>query len=299
MNRQHDMILSASRAAIWIQPEGLPLIESYVRGRLNPDGGFRGRSPESDLYYTVFGLDCLAALNSPLPVDCVRRYLDATGEGADLDFVHLASGARCWSALSDRPAAGRGRALLRRLDEYRAADGGYHHLDSHAARGTVYGGFIAFQAYGEAGDEIPEPGRLLEGIRSLRTVDGGYANAAGIAMGSASATSAAILLQRWIAGETDESAVRALQACECRSGGYLAFAGAPGPDLLSTATALYALRESGRPPASTTRHGEFVESLWTDSGGFCGHPADPVTDCEYTFYAMLALGSCVSLRGMS
>ena len=29
------------------------------------------------------------------------------------------------------------------------------------------------------------------------------------------------------------------------------------------------------------------------NGGFAGTPADPVADCEYTFYALLALGCCV------
>ena len=35
---------------------------------------------------------------------------------------------------------------------------------------------------------------------------------------------------------------------------------------------------------------EFVDLLWQDNGGFIGHPADDVPDCEYTFYALLALG---------
>ena len=65
---------------------------------------------------------------------------------------------------------------------------------------------------------------------------------------------------------------------------------APMPDLLSTATALHALAgmqvefESVREPCL-----DFLDSLWTGQA-FCGHWAEDVTDSEYTFYALLALG---------
>jgi hypothetical protein len=264
----------------------------YLLARLQPDGGFCGRSAASDLYYTVFGLAGLAALNRPLPEEPVRNFLETFGDGADLDFVHRASAARCWAALSHPSAAGRARGLLRLLETHRSADGGYNHLAAHAALGSVYGGFLAFLAYQEAGDDLPDPESLLDSIRSLRTADGGSANAAGLADGTTTATAAALLLQRWIAGATDNAAVAALRTCECPDGGYLSFARAPGPDLLSTATALYALRTVDRLPADREKHLEFVEALWDDDGGFRGHPADPATDCEYTFYALLALGAC-------
>ena len=35
---------------------------------------------------------------------------------------------------------------------------------------------------------------------------------------------------------------------------------------------------------------DFVDSLWTNRGGFFGTWADDTVDCEYTFYALLALG---------
>jgi hypothetical protein len=286
------MVLTAARAGRLMQSAGKDEIVRYVRSQLQSDGGFCGRAPASDLYYTVFGLACLAALSCPVPEALVLRYLEAIGEGSALDFVHLASGARCWAALSSPASAGRGRAFLHRMEAYRSRDGGYHHLEKEAAQGTVYGGFLAFLAYEETGEQLPGPDALLTSIRVLRTEDGGYANAAGLSLSSTTATSAALLLQHWIAGAVEEASVQALHACACTTGGFLAFAGAPGPDLLSTATALYALRLAGAPPASTAPHEAFVESLWADNGGFCGHPADPVTDCEYTFYALLALGAC-------
>ena len=35
---------------------------------------------------------------------------------------------------------------------------------------------------------------------------------------------------------------------------------------------------------------DFVDSLWTNRGGFFGTWADDAADCEYTYYALLALG---------
>ena len=34
---------------------------------------------------------------------------------------------------------------------------------------------------------------------------------------------------------------------------------------------------------------DFLDSLWTGRA-FCGHWADDAEDCEYTYYALLALG---------
>jgi hypothetical protein len=74
-------------------------------------------------------------------------------------------------------------------------------------------------------------------------------------------------------------------------GGFFAMPGAPMPDLLSTATALHALAglhadlESIKEPCL-----DFLDTLWTNQGGFFGNWADDQADCEYTYYALLALG---------
>jgi hypothetical protein len=66
---------------------------------------------------------------------------------------------------------------------------------------------------------------------------------------------------------------------------------APLPDLLSTATALHALAamhvdfSAAKEPCL-----DFIDTLWSSKGGFYGTWEDDVLDCEYTFYALLALG---------
>jgi hypothetical protein len=60
---------------------------------------------------------------------------------------------------------------------------------------------------------------------------------------------------------------------------------------LSTATALHALSALHVPLAGLRDPClDFVDSLWTNRGGFFGTWADDAVDCEYTFYALLALG---------
>lgn len=290
MSRLPDMIRVASRAIDCMERADAHDVACYIRNQMQADGGFRGRAAASDLYYTLFGCACLAALKHPPPPAPVRRYLETFGDGAALDFVHAATLARCWAALPYPFSSRRGRRLLPRLEARRAADGGYNHEAAGAARGTVYGGFLAFLAYRETGARLPHPGALLAGVAALRAADGGYANAPDLPLGTTTATAAALLLKRWLAHAGDPQAAAALQGCECRAGGFLATPRTPAPDLLSTATALYALRAANLRPARAQPHRDFVESLWDDNAGFRGHPSDPLPDCEYTFYALLALG---------
>ena len=76
----------------------------------------------------------------------------------------------------------------------------------------------------------------------------------------------------------------------------MALPDAPIPDLLSTATALHALSTLGLSIQDTDAGGarrelalDFVDSLWSGRS-FYGHWEDDVLDCEYAFYALLALG---------
>ncbi len=66
---------------------------------------------------------------------------------------------------------------------------------------------------------------------------------------------------------------------------------APIPDLLSTATALHALAGLER-DLSPVRESclDFIDTLWSNEGGFHGHWSDDALDCEYTYYGLLALG---------
>src|SRR5206468_311855 len=103
-------------------------------------------------------------------------------------------------------------------------------------------------------------GEIAERIEGCRTADGGYADTPGAGRGTL-------------------------------YGGFYAAPAAPIPDLLSTATALHALAgmrvdlEPIKEPCL-----DFIDSLWVNRGAFFGTWMDDEPDCEYTYYALLALG---------
>src|SRR5437867_10339766 len=76
------------------------LIRGFLRRQQNDDGGFKDRSGRSDLYYTVFGIEALLALQADLPMERLAAFLSRFGNGEQLDFVHLCCLARCRTALA-------------------------------------------------------------------------------------------------------------------------------------------------------------------------------------------------------
>jgi hypothetical protein len=146
---------------------------------------------------------------------------------------------------------------------------------------------------------MPEPRRLLDCLRSLRSADGGYVNEPGQSAGLTPATAAALTVQLELdelpelpelPEPPDPQATDWLAARHQAAGGFSAMRSLPLADLLSTATALHALARVRRditPIRSACR--AFVLGQW-DNGAFRGHAFDDVRDCEYTFYGLLALG---------
>src|SRR3954463_10611163 len=79
--------------------DAVQLVAKFLRSQQNEDGGFKDRKGKSDLYYTVFGVDALAALQQTFDAGRVRSYAESFEQGATLDFVHLCALARCWAAV--------------------------------------------------------------------------------------------------------------------------------------------------------------------------------------------------------
>ena len=282
-------MLQVARLSPTLLADAADLTAGFLSSRLNPDGGFQDRDGRSDLYYTVFGLEALTALRRDLPVAGVRRYLERHEDPADLDFVHTACLARCWAdigAASDAPR----EALLARLETFRTPDGGYSPTDG-ASHGTAYGCFLALGAYEDLGATLDDPGRLLDCLTALRAGDGGYGNQPGVPAGLTPPTAAAVTIHRRLSRPADREATDWLRARHVPAGGFCASPSTPLPDLLSTATALHALAGAHAPLEPLKEPClDFIDSLWTNSGGFYGSWGDDVQDCEYTFYALLALG---------
>jgi prenyltransferase beta subunit len=281
-------MLQVARLAPRLLLEASDRVAEYLRGQFDGDGGVRDRRGRSDLYYTVFGLGGLAAVQADPPSGAVQGYLDRFGDGDALDLVHLASLARCWAALpTGRLDPARQAAMLRRLERFRSADGGFA-AQPGAALGSVYHCFLAHGAFQDLDAPTPQPERLLACVAANRTQDGAFGNGPDLPLGTTPVTAAAVTLTRSLGAEPPAGAVEWLLAQTARDGGFLAAPGAPLPDLLSTATALHALDGVGldalREPCL-----DYVDTLWTGRG-FCGTWADDEPDAEYTYYALLALG---------
>jgi prenyltransferase beta subunit len=300
-------MLQVARLAPKLLGESSALVKYFLLRQQNEDGGFKDRNGTSDLYYTVFGLDGLIALQADLESDAeaaselsttvekARRFLSTFGAGSDLDFVHLCCLARGWTAVANltherADLSPIREPLLRRIEAFRSQDGGYHPIAGSAA-GTAYGAFLAFGARQDLGADLAEPLRLIQSLKFLETPDGAWANERGVPIGATNSTAAAVTVLRHL-GMPINSSVGDWLLARCSSeGGFLAVPGAPLPDLLSTATALHALsglQLSFDPVREKCL--DFVDTLWTNEGAFHGHWADDHLDCEYTYYGLLALG---------
>ena len=286
-------MLQVARLAPKLLGESAELVRHFLLSQQNEDGGFRDRSGKSDLYYTVFGLDGLLALQAEIPGAQVAAYLRSFGEGEGLDFVHLCCLARAWAALSNqaRPESGPPTAeLVRRIESFRSRDGGYHSVRGSES-GTAYAAFLAVGAHQDLKAETRDPMRLVQSLKFLETNDGAWANERSVKTGSTNATAAAVTLLRNLSIPVNDFVGDWLLA-RCHSqGGFRAAPNAPLPDLLSTATALHALAGLQISFGSVKeRCLDYIDTLWTNEGGFHGHWADESLDCEYTFYGLLALG---------
>jgi len=277
-------LLRAARRGRDLRPDAAARALAFLRRQAHLQGGWCDRSGQADLYYTVFALMGLAALEAEIPADAVARYLAGFGDGRSLDLVHLASLARCWSlARPEGPPAKRRQAMLSHLETYRSADGGYGPVPG-SPRGAAYAVYLALGAVEDLGAAVAEPAGLVRCILSLRADDGSW--------GPTPATAGAAEVLRDLGQAVEPATAQWLLARQASEGGFRAFPGAPGSDLLSTATALHALATAGTRLEGAARDAccRFVLDLEAPDGGFRGHPADDQADCEYTFYGLLALG---------
>jgi prenyltransferase beta subunit len=248
------LIRTAACSRRFLEKESRREIARFILSRQNPDGGFRGKSEESDLYYTVFAAAGLKALGWRIPARSLWRYIRPFGLSEELDLVHLFCLIRLRAAF---PMTGKTRRQLFRNMEDLPAESAYD--------------FFLKQL---AGDCL-KTARLPSASRPISLTD------------PTPNLAAAVIINRpagKVAGEV-------LLNRACRSGGFAATNQLNSADLLSTATALFALRmlhadlDPVRRPCL-----DYIESLWRDSGGFAGHVSDEFEDVEYIFYALLSLG---------
>ncbi|MEM8993878.1 MAG: prenyltransferase/squalene oxidase repeat-containing protein [Acidobacteriota bacterium] len=294
-------MLQVARLAPRLLDDATDNVRTFLTGLAGPEG-FLGRDGEPDLYYTVFGLDSLAALEGADgastaggggevrggSIPDLEPWLAGFGGGDSLDLVHLVCLARARTAtgLVDQGLD----TMTDRLLGLRRDDGGWAMTDGDEAS-TSYGTFLAVAALQDLGIPIGRPADAVAFLEGMALPSGGYALDARTPVATTPTTAAAVVALRQLGGRAPAKAGDYLLGNYHRQGGFLAADGAPMPDLLSTAVALHALSVLDASPDRLREPLlDFVDSLWTSRGGFYGQWADDVVDVEYTYYGLLALG---------
>ena len=285
-------MLAAVRRSLSRLGDASALVGDYVRvAGSRPRAASATASANRDLYYTVFGLELLEALDAPLP-PATAPYLLGFGLGDDLDLVHLSCLIRARTGagrpVSDVETDAPGCAP-RELPERRRrlrSDAGFGHgiglrllpggggLRGPGPRAAVdrRPSLAAWRRCGPATagyGNLPRPGRRPDaddgGGRDAAAVAGRGVPAGldGVAPRDASSRTAA----------SSRFRARRFRICSRR------------PPRSTRCPCMGVPLDALREPCL-----DFVRSLWTGEGAFAGSWADPTPDCEYTYYGLLALG---------
>jgi geranylgeranyl transferase type-2 subunit beta len=275
---------------------------NYLRSCQNADGGFGGRDPASDLYYTAFGLRSLALLGE-LTSDVAGRSANylcqrLQGSATAVDFFSLLYAAALVQmgsgidVLADAPADWPERVAVL-LAFFRTPDNGYG-KGPNSPFGSTYHTFLVALCYELLSRELPNAAAVVEFIRSRRRDDGGFVEMKQMKRSGTNPTAAAVgTLQ--LAGSLDEETkaqvVKMLSGLQSPEGGLMANSRIPLADLLSTFTGCWTLQECGG-LERIDRAGvlRYVKTLERPEGGFHGGSWASGFDVEYAFYGLGAIG---------
>jgi geranylgeranyl transferase type-2 subunit beta len=284
------------------QPEALRRRHAaYLLECQNADGGFGGRDPASDLYYTAFALRSLAILGelTPETADRAASYvrLRLGGSATVVDFFSLLyaclliQSAAGVDVLADA-AADWPERVAALLESFRTPDGGYGKTLG-SPFGSTYQTFLVALCYEMLGRSLPDIDAAVRFVRERRRDDGGFVEMKQMKRSGTNPTAAAVgLLQ--MTGALDDATrsgvADMLSRMQSAEGGLLANARIPVADLLSTFTGCWTLEECGasdRIDATAARR--YVRTLERPDGGFHGGSWDGGFDLEYTFYGLGAV----------
>ena len=295
MDNPLQIINMAKNALYFLTPASREDIIEFTLNHQMPDGGFAGRSGQSDIYYTFFGVQLLFILQGSNIPALTFEYISSIKNLEQLDIIHLTCFLRTRHILDrikkapQRPwPTHQTDSLLKR---FISGNGGFC-IDKNSAPGSIYASYLAHLTCKECNIELPlDPEKIIGCIDRYRSQDGSYAEVENMETGTLSVTCAAVILQYEIAGIIDDTAVAWIIERQAETGGFFASKNAFLPDLVSTAAAVFCLAIVGQNRSVNQTILDFVESLMQENGGFCGNRHDGTPDIEYTFYALLAIGS--------
>ncbi|MGH7127618.1 MAG: prenyltransferase/squalene oxidase repeat-containing protein [Planctomycetaceae bacterium] len=292
--------LSAGLAAM--APDRKARHRAFLRSQQMPDGGYRGREGDSDLYYTSFAVRSLVMLGGMNEDECrrvggfVKSHTESRLSVIDLVSwlstglaVQLSGGE---DVFADAAPDFAGR-IAATLESVRTRDGGYAKTTEGAA-GSTYHSFLVALIYEFLGRSVPDPNRLIQFLYDRQRDDGGFVEIAPMKRSGTNPTAAAVALLTMLGAMDDElkEDVREfLHEVRSGDGGFQANTRIPFPDGLSTFTGLLTAIDLGLDDvfdAARTRRllTDPQHGLELPAGGFRGAAWDVQADVEYTFYGL-------------
>lgn len=280
------LLRTLSTAKEQLSSEALALIKQYVNSQLLEDGvSFKNKVGASDLYYTAFGWLLSYVLEITLDGRQRKVYLNSI-QRADLGLIHYAALMRCCllDELMDKgklqmALAGVKTREIPTLSSYHEVPQGDPH---NPYSQFIWQGLLEDTGHADNTYEVSQ-------MEIYHIPGQGYANSPAHDMAYLNATTAALVLLGRSNDWKKNDDVTALQQMQEESGGFKASMTAPIADLLSTATALFVLKQYGVKPLFDAS--DFIVSHWLENGGFAATLLDEASDVEYVFYGLLALGS--------
>ena len=276
-----------------------------VKGFQTNDGGFRGRSDESDIYYTAFAVRTLAIIDGldDVTAERIRKYLESLLQTQTtlIDLVSLLFSASTLDAVTGGDLFQMARddwaeRFVDELERHRCDDGGYARTPKGAA-GSTYQTFLNLLCFELLDSPVPEPERIVAFLLSQEAEGGGFLEIRAAKRAGTNPTAAAIGSLQILGSLSEEIRDRArpfFHTLISDEGGFRAHTRIPIADLLSTFTGLWTLDRLGETESiNVPEIGRFVESLEVP-GGYLGAILDEQADVEYLFYgvgtiALLAL----------
>jgi geranylgeranyl transferase type-2 subunit beta len=277
-------------------------LQQFFLSAQTEDGGFSGRSYESDLYYTAFalrGLFLLGVLDDPKLLQSVSTFL-AHKENQEMRPTDLAS--FLFSSTFVKMAnetgfsAGEKNKILTQWKKFQRADGCFASSEQTEYSST-YTTFLAAVSFEMLGAEEEKQKIPIAPILAKQRPDGGFVELSLLRQSGTNPTAAAIafLKMQNVEVPNKQETVRFFLTRQTPQGGFQAHTRIPVPDLLSSFTSAVALTDlQAEKQCRFDLLRSFLNDLRLPDGGYGGNIRDCQSDVEYTFYG-LALESLLLL----
>lgn len=261
----------------------------FVNSQISTNQAFVDKNGKEDLYYTSFGLMLTYVFRININIYLTEKWLDQFGNQLS-NLVDYAAYTRC-RMLCDLIKSGK---MIFALNQFFAKNQAlpvfslYPHGDPH----SPYSQFIILSLKEDMGIKLDNSSKIPDLLSEYRVEGGGFCNIKGSGLSSTNATVAALAVLGKLSGFDKNADISYLSSTQDECGGFYANTSAPVPDILSTATALFILKCYNVSPKIDPN--SFIDAHWVTSGGFCATLLDELSDVEYTFYGLLAIGSNVN-----